>query len=131
MKDPIYSLITSSGLFSIPVIYGLYKNKQFLSSISMICMLASMNYWKHPELDTIHHQIDVYLSRTTGIVYFLYGYYNIQGFARYIGVFNGVMILLCYIESCKLYKQKDDLWVQWHMAFHLFTTINKLIVIHN
>lgn len=131
MNVPNYQLLSSSGLFIIPIIYGIYKNKRFLPALSLICMLVSMNYWKNPETNTTQHQIDLIISRITGIVYFLQGYRNIHGFYRFIGCMNAFIIISCYIESCKLYIRNDEQWIRWHIAFHLFTTINKMIVLQD
>jgi hypothetical protein len=131
MSDPKYPLILSSGLFLLPVIFGFYKNKRFLPAVSFICMLVSMNYWKHPETNTPQHQTDLIISKITGILFFLQGYRNVRGFYRFIGFINAFIIISCYLESCKLYIRNDEQWIRWHMAFHLFTAINKMIVLQN
>ena len=73
MNNTKYNLLYSSSLFIIPTIYGYYNKKYALSTITLISMLASMNYWRNPISGT-RQNTDLVISKLAGVVYFFYGY---------------------------------------------------------
>lgn len=128
-KLPNYQLITSSSLFSIPILYGIYKGNWSLTTMTSIAMLCSIKYWINP-IEGYYKNIDLAVSKISGIYYFVYGFYNINNeYVKLIGYLNIFMMLTCYNGSCILYKMKSPSWITFHIGFHFFSTTGKLIVL--
>jgi hypothetical protein len=129
MIHPKYNLLFSTSLFIIPTIYGYYNKKYSLSAMSVISMLASMNYWRKPVSGT-RQNIDLVISKAAGAIYFFYGYNNINsGILRIFGYTNGFLMLSFYKTSCILYALNSDSWEYFHIMFHISTVIGKMIVL--
>jgi hypothetical protein len=129
MDNTKYNLLYSSSLFIIPTVYGYYNKKYALSAMSLISMLASMNYWINPIPGT-RQNVDLLISKTAGAVYFFYGVNNVHGtIFRIFGFTNGFLMLSFYNCSCILHSLKSDSWEYFHMMFHISTMIGKMIVL--
>jgi hypothetical protein len=123
---PNYLIIISSTLFILPIIYGILKCKFVLSFISIITMFFSIHYW----FTGNNIELDLFFSKLCGIMYFIYGYFNIKNnLKRLYGYINLFFILFCYNTSCVLYNLDSELWVIYHMLFHLYTIISKIIIL--
>lgn len=125
---PNFNLMTTSGLFIVPALLGIYKKEYFLSSVSFITTIASFNYWRDPIPGT-RKNIDLIVSKSAGLIYFVHGYNNLSGMMRLIGYTNGFVILLSYCTSVLLYKLKSNGWINYHMAFHISIVFGKMIVL--
>jgi hypothetical protein len=129
MIRPKYNLLYSSSLFIIPTVYGYYNKKYALSAMSLISMLASMNYWRKPISGT-RQNIDLVISKAAGTIYFFYGYNNVDGLIfRIFGFTNGFLMLSFYKTSCILYYLNSSSWEYFHIMFHISTVIGKMIVL--
>ena len=130
MSLPNYPLVVTSTLFLIPALYGFFNSNYNLSIITCITSLCSINYWRKPD-DEWRLALDKTTATTSGIIYFLCGYNYINNTcARQIGYCNATAIVGCYMGSKILYSRGSPNWVYSHMAFHLFTTTGKLLVIY-
>jgi hypothetical protein len=122
-----YYLVGSSTLFIVPTIYGFYRGHCLLPTVSLLTTAVSIRYW----LDTssiTNRNMDLVISKLAGFIYFIYGYQYVQpGFLRFLGYANTGCILTAYQLSCLLYP--NPLWIRYHVAFHWFTCIGKMIVI--
>jgi hypothetical protein len=129
MNNTKYNLLYSSSLFIIPTIYGYYNKKYALSTMSLISMLASMNYWRKP-ISGVRQNADLVISKLAGAVFFFYGYNNVDsGIIRIFGFTNGFVMLSFYNTSCILHALKSDSWEYYHMMFHISIMIGKMIVL--
>jgi hypothetical protein len=129
MIHPKYNLLLSTSLFIIPTIYGYYNKKYALSAMSLISMLASMNYWRNPISGT-RQNTDLVIGKLAGVVYFFYGYNNVHSIIfRIFGYTNGFFMISLYNASCILHVLKSDSWEYYHMMFHISTVIGKMIVL--
>jgi len=129
MIHPKYKLLLSSSLFIIPTVYGYYNKKYTLSTITLISMLASMNYWRNPILGT-RQNVDFIISKSVGAIYFFYGYNNVNStIFRIFGYTNGFLMISLYNASCVLYALKSDAWEYYHIMFHILTVVGKMIVL--
>lgn len=135
MIRPNYWLIASSSMFIIPSIFGYYRGNKLLSTMSLCSMACSINYWMYPKKG-IAKNMDLIVSKATGIIYFIYGYKNINSmFHRFIGYSNLACVINCYYLSCKLYNQeiitniKTDIWIYYHIGFHISSVIAKMLVL--
>jgi hypothetical protein len=130
MIQPKYNLVLSSSLFIIPTVYGYYNKKYTLSTMTLISMLASMNYWRNPVSGT-RQNVDLVISKVVGSIYILYGYNNLHvNIFRIFGYVNGFLMISLYNSSCILYTLKSDAWEFYHMMFHISTVIGKMIVLY-
>jgi len=131
MIFPRYNLLYSTSLFIIPTVYGYYNEKYILSTMTFCSMLASMNYWRKPISGT-RKNTDLFISKTVGLIYFLYGYNNINNNVyRIFGYTNGFFIISLYNASCILHELKSNSWEYYHMMFHVSTVIGEMIVLSN
>lgn len=131
MKPPNYKMIFSSGLFIIPCIYGYYNKKYLLSCVSFLSMAASINYWRYP-VPGGRKNIDILISKATGIIYFIYGYNNVHNaIFQLFGYTNGFFIISMYNASCILHELNSDSWEYFHILFHISSIIGKMIVLGN
>ena len=129
MIRPKYNLLYSSSLFIIPTVYGYYNKKYALSAMSLISMLASINYWRKPISGT-RQNVDLVMSKLAGAVYFLYGVNHVHGsIFRIFGFTNGFLMLSFYNASCILHALKSDSWEYFHIMFHISTMLGKMIVL--
>lgn len=129
MDNKKHKLLFSSSLFIIPTIYGFYNKKYTLSAMTLISMLASMNYWRKP-ISGARQNIDLVVSKAAGAIYFFYGYNNINsGILRIFGYTNGFLMISLYNASCILYALKSDSWEYFHIMFYISIVIGKMIVL--
>lgn len=129
MSKPNYYLVSSSIFFLGPTLFGLCKGYRALPLISVLSTAASVNYWIDPSAK--NRCIDVFVSKMTGLIYFVYGYQNIQPFSyRLIGYTNLFFMISAYNASRILYEQKNnDLWIPFHIAFHYLVSLGQFIVL--
>jgi hypothetical protein len=129
MNDPKYKLLFSTSLFIIPTIYGYYNKQYALSTISLLSMVASMNYWRKPVSGT-RKNMDLIISKIAGAMYFFYGYNQVNGTVfRIFGYTNGFAMISLYNTSCILYELKSNTWEYYHIMFHISIVIGKMIVL--
>ena len=121
--------MTTSGLFTIPICYGIMKRKYALSAVTTTTMICSIVYWHKPEEEN-YRKADLIISKLSGFIYFLYGFYNIKSqFGKMIGYTNMTLMLNCYNASCIFGNLNSSKWIYFHMSFHIFTILGKLLVI--
>jgi hypothetical protein len=126
---PNYYLILSSTSFLSPMIYGFFRGHRFLPAMTLFSTIASIHYWLDPQPGYIKN-MDLVLSKVTGVCYFMYGYYTITNLnARLLGYADLCAILSCYNTSCILYNQNIHIWIPFHVAFHTFSTIGQILVL--
>jgi hypothetical protein len=123
---PNYLIIFSSSLFVLPIIYGILKCNFVLSFISIITMIYSIHYW----ITGNNIELDLFFSKLCGIMYFIYSYFNLKNKSKRLSCYIILFfILFCYNTSCVLYNLESELWVIYHMLFHLYTVISKIIIL--
>ena len=123
-----YYLMASSVGFLGPALYGAYKGQKILPAVSLINSIVSIYHWQQP---TSNHLVilDLVVSKSSGIIYFIYGYSSIQGHLRMIGYVNLLCMLSSYHSSCYLYSMNNSFWLWSHMIFHGFTIFGKFLVV--
>ena len=123
-----YSLVASSTLFLGPVMYGFYRGHRLLPVVSIITTAASVVYWLDPS-STEKRGVDLLVSRTTGVIYVVYGWHKIVlPSIRLYGYVNVIGMLTMYKMSCLLYP--SHYWIPSHIIFHYMVTFAKLMIIH-
>jgi hypothetical protein len=123
-----YYLVGSSTLFIVPAAYGFYRGHRVLPAVSLFASIVSVRYWLDPS-SVSNKEMDLIVSKLTGIIYFTYGYRYVQSSSRrLIGYANISCILASYQLSCILYP--NPLWIPCHMLFHWIGTIGQMIVVY-
>ena len=126
---PNYVLVGSSMLFLFPSMYAYYTKKNILSFVSLCNTVFSVYYWMNP-VHGFARNADLILSKIGGLIYFTHGYYNIHStLQRLLGYSNLILLLQCYCLSCKTYTKNTYKWMFYHVGFHIFTCIGKMIVL--
>ena len=124
---PNYYLITSSSFFILPTIYGIYKGHFILPLLSFLSSTQTILHWikPHPLV------IDQIIYKTTGSVYFLYGYLTLKPVSMRILFWSDLFIMLfIYQITCNLRNsQYKHLWIPAHMLFHYIYTMNQFLVL--
>jgi hypothetical protein len=130
-SNPNYYLIFSTSTFFFPIFYAYKKNKPLLGFSTTFALLGSIQYWMNPSIK-FRRNIDLITYRISLVIYFYYGYKNIHGCLPKILGFNNLFIIYkLYNQSCLIYElYKNNVWINYHMLFHLYTTFSKLYVIY-
>jgi hypothetical protein len=123
-----YYLMASSMGFLGPALYGAYKGQKILPAVSLIHSIISISHWQQPYCNK-RLILDLAVSKTVGVIYFIYGYSSIQGNLRVIGYTNLLCLLSAYQSSCYLYSMNNSFWLWSHMIFHGFTTFGQFLVV--
>jgi hypothetical protein len=120
-------IVVSSSFFMVPAIYGLYNNLYFLSLISFVISLISINFWRHATYSwgRIADRIFSKISFLIFLYYSIkYASLRIFFFLQYAGMFTFVYF---YYMSNK--HHNTIIWWKYHMIFHIFGVFTKLIII--
>ena len=127
---PNYYLITSSGFFIIPALYGIYKGHRWLPLLSVLSATGSINYWINPTSPNLL-LADKIISRSSVIVYSIYGLRTIDNAQmKLIFWLDIIAMAYTYNTSCQLYKGPyNHLWIPCHMMFHYFCILSQLLVL--
>ena len=127
---PNYYLITSSTLFSIPALYGIYRGHRLLPMLSILSAGASIHYWTDPTNKSLQ-MIDKMISRSSGIAYTLYGLWTINTPQKQMIFWIDIILMLStYHRSCILYNgPHHQLWIPYHMMFHYFYMLSQILVL--
>jgi hypothetical protein len=132
MSSPNYHLISTSTMFLVPAIYGYCNSLYSLSTVSLLTTLCSINFWRNPVGNDWRLSLDKTMATTSGIIYFLYGYNNIKNPSiKMLGYWNAGSIVGFYALAQILHSHNSPYWLYSHMIFHCFTTVGKILVLHN
>lgn len=124
-----YSLVASSTLFLGPVVYGFYLGHRLLPVVSILTTTTSVSYWLDPT-SIEKRGVDLLVSKTAGVIYVLYGWYNIVSPSiRIYGYVNLISMLTIYQMSCLLYP--SNYWILSHIMFHCVVSFTKLMIFHS
>ena len=128
---PNYYLMTSSSLFILPAIYGIYKGHIILPFLSFLCTSRSIDYWTTRPSHPYTLLMDDTICKTTGSLYLLYGYFTIKPVDMRILFWSDLCIMLfIYQISCNLRNSRyKNLWIPAHMLFHYIYTMNQFLVL--
>jgi len=127
---PNYKLLITTFTFLFPIFYSYFKGNNVLSIATTLALLGSINYWRNP-IPGYRRNIDLITSKISLAAYFIYGYINVIGlYPRLIGYVSLGLLAYLYNNSCKKFYLDDKTWEDYHIYFHLLTTISKMYVIY-
>ncbi len=127
---PNYYLMTSSGFFIIPALYGIYRGHIWLPFLSVLSASGSISYWIDPT-NTSYLVANKIIGRSSLIVYSIYGLRTIDNAQmKLIFWLDIIAMAYTYQTSCQLYKGPyKHLWIPCHMMFHYFCILSQLLVL--
>jgi hypothetical protein len=120
-------IVGSSCFIMIPSIYAFKKKQMMLATTSLLTSLCSINFWRDANY-SYRRSADHFMSKLSFIIYvtqsvkqITYSSYAAPGYG---GVF---MMLYCYYMSNK--HGDTELWMNYHMMFHMFISFTQTISI--
>lgn len=126
-------ITASSFMFSLPMVYFISeKNNDHLKTPCGLLLLTSFisaNYWRNA-LDDWRRTLDIYMARITYSYYFFNGCMVIPFPFNIIGFGSSIGSLYFFDKSNKEYENKNKHWVNYHLGFHGFLTINSFLVLY-
>lgn len=126
-------LVFSSVLFFIPTLYSIFCQVFIpFGILSFFTGIASVNFWWFGEANW-RLFLDKFVAYITATCY------CVSGFLRVIEnelnpIIYTIIILsafLFYKISCKLWNEGNNYWVLYHVGFHIFLVIGKIIIINS
>jgi len=128
-EEPNYKLLFSTSTFIFPVLYAYSKGNYILLTASSIALFGSLNHWRNPK-HGYRRIIDLITSNLSLAAYFYYGYTNVIGLCpQLIGYISLGLMTYLYNKSYTKFYLQDNSWINYHIGFHLLTTISKMYVI--
>ena len=111
-------LFYTSFLFLLSA-FLIFLYDSFISSIIIfILFLSSVNHWKQPDNDTLK-KIDMMIVKIIGVLYFINSFYKDE-FCRVLISNIGITIIVFYTIEHILDFYKNNQWVIFHMAIHIY-----------
>ena len=119
-------LIFSSLTFLLPFYYAYLNKIYFLSIISLIVSIISTGHWYKVDNFTLRI-MDLIMAKIGFGVYLsmLILYTEVRMFEIF---FVNMLFLFYYLSNNRLTNEKND-WVYYHFIFHMFVTIDQIIII--
>jgi len=153
--SPKTPLIISSCFFFIPAVWSLVLRQYYLTTAFCIVSCVSINYWRKPicgfrhNLDLIVSKLAFVMACTTRCMYYynhlqLDSSHTCSGDKKFdIGPFEGAIIarkfvldstillftIHCYQNSQHKYRVNDNIWILYHMMFHLVCSMELVIIV--
>jgi hypothetical protein len=122
-------LMYSSFLFIIPSIYAFIKAYYFHCFMLIFTSIVSANYWRNA-IHSWRRNADLVVSKIAFTVYVYNGIIYIRWFPFVITGYSGLAILLyCFYLSNLRFREKNDNWYKYHVAFHCIMTYEQLIIL--
>ena len=126
IKNEDYLIITSVG-FLVPTFYGLFYLKSLFALCSYYSSIISILHWNYPD-NKIITNIDIKTQTAIGISYVIIGrIYITTPYLVTISYFNLFSAISCFTISCYMHKYQITQWYYFHIFFHIFVIINKII----
>lgn len=127
-------LVGSSCFFLIPAYYAYTLNLFYYTLISALIAAVSINHWRRAELG-LRRDIDMLVAHTSFAVYFASGCYYIipvGGKELWMLAIPGCLLTLLFFHlSNRLMEMQSNKWVICHFIFHVFVTIEQMLVLRN
>ena len=129
-KNDSFCLVISSCFFLIPGSYAFYNDLYFYGVVSFVTTIVSVNYWRDA-VEGWRRSADLLMSKVSFAIYFISGCFFMRDLRLLaIGIPGCGMIILCYFFSNRYWEKDSFAWVYFHMVFHLFVSIEQLLVLY-
>ena len=135
--NPIYRnyLIISSCFFFAPASYAIINAQYVLCFFSFTTGCASINFW-WVGIPNWRLKLDKWVAYMTTIVYLSLGFYHtIQNYNNGKYLFPLLYLFFtfssfnAYFLSCAKWEEGNHYWYYYHIFFHLFLSIGKILII--
>lgn len=111
-------LIYTSFLFLLSA-FLIFLYDSFLSSfIIFILFLTSVNHWKIPD-NNIIKRLDLIVVKLVGVLYIIKSFYK-DDFSRALSSNLSISIVIFYVLENILDFYRNNQWVIFHMAIHIY-----------
>jgi len=122
-------IVLSSCLFLIPSWYAfqnhLYGNAWLLLTMSLI----SANYWRNARISW-RRTTDLIFSKLMTILFVTKAFFYINTLcSQVVCIVSATGVVYFYYYSCTFHSEKKECWVQYHVLFHCFMTVEMWLVV--
>jgi len=128
--SPFYKrLCITSGVWLIPGIICIKKGYYKLGVITIGASINSWNYWRFPIENSIRHKIDILNASISILLWSVLAYKNNNLKILISGL---CLMVYCYYMSnyCDYYNNSEK-WVDWHMRFHISSSLLACLILLN
>lgn len=124
-------LTISSFLFMIPGYYAYQTELYLYSIVSVITSLVSANHWRHP-MEGWRRNADLITAKVSFVIYTISGCVFLRKnlYLLYIAGPVYVMIIVFYYLSNYFRKIDSELWVYFHLLFHISAVLEKYLILY-
>ena len=120
MRETDWLIITS--LSFLPGAYISYQQHYYSQSYGLIwTTFCSINYWRNPIHGT-RRDFDLVTSKIAFFWYLYHGYFYVHSYGL-LCYPNLAAILFLYYKSNTAFDSNDNIWLYYHMLFHILVGI--------
>ena len=113
-------LVYTSFLFLLSSILSFFYNSIYSTLIIFLLFLSSINHWNNPN-NKIIKIIDLFIVKIIGILYVIKSFYK-EEFYRVFATNIAISIIIFYMIEHILDFYKNNQWVIFHMALHIYAS---------
>ena len=136
-KDGLLLCISSSFMFIpglLPYILPMSKYAYCFTIVASITVFCSINYWSKSQQIGFRKNMDLIVSKTATVIYFLTGFLyldtNKLSILRVVGWVLFFMLITFYKLSCYYWDQNNTNWVYFHAMFHISGAMGQSLVVY-
>lgn len=111
-------LFYTSFLFLLSAFLIFLYDSFFSSVIIFILFLSSVTHWKRPDNNIIKN-VDLIIVKVVGLLYIIHSFYKDE-FYRVFCTNIAITIIIFYIIEHILDFYRNNQWIIFHMAIHIY-----------
>jgi hypothetical protein len=124
-------LVVSSCFFLAPGIYAFSNSLYPYGILSFITTVISVNHWRNPIMG-LRRTADLITAKVSFAIYFVSGCFFVRDIQLLgWGIPGCAGIILFYFLSNKFSSSHPNIWVYFHMLFHLFVAGEMTLVLYS
>ena len=116
-----YFFFYTSFLFLFSAFLSYFRNFFYSSIIIFLLFLTSISHWKYPN-NLIIKRMDLFIVKIVAIFYFINSFYKNE-FDRQFLSSLALSIIIFYFLEYLLDFYKNNQWVIFHMAIHIYASL--------
>ncbi len=135
-KDGILLCMSSSFMLIpglLPFLLPMNKYAYYFTVVASVTVFCSINYWKSSQQMGMRKDLDLIISKSATIIYFLTGFFYLDttklSTLRVVGWILFFMLITFYKLSCYLWDQNNTNWVYFHAMFHISGALGQTLVV--
>ena len=114
-------LFYTSFLFLLSSIFSYFYNSFYYSIFNFLLFLPSVIHWNDPD-NVIFKRIDLFMVKIISLFYLINSFYKNE-FDRELLFSLSLSIIIFYFIEHVLDFYKNNQWVIFHMAIHIYATL--------